>query len=533
MPVMSADQIGACTAEQQDVICSGLVKLWQDWFTESPTKAEALVRWVGEALDTAAQLEGEIRRRDGQWIPPDAPWPLSRYEGTRRQPKPRITFREHLPQEIVVWFKARGGSYRVSGGDPMDWQKKTAKPKVIGESLPEWFTSDDPVYDLPLVDRRALIDWILALTGQLPVDIEPRFETPGGGMTSRRDIAELLWTICQFDQAIDAFRDSAEFGPQYTAALFRSKSVDDMPTEVRRTFQEAQRRARGAMSSATNGRVADFDLYSRIKRRVKGGAEILEEVAKGTRVAAQVRIPEALPAPMMRVADPAAEAEAEAELEVAEQAREKSRFAQNPKRRDSWAMKIVRQFFGEEAAKDEALKLVAKCGDVPLSGFRDLFRVQGETFVHTPEFKRAFAEQFGAHSECVARRIARQLWEIKQGRATPKEAVTKPQHMVTLVEVMRTFKVPCTEAQAYELKQLVHWLDKPEGIYQEYAKVRTAAGSERDELSEAQLQERELAEEYQEAIEGAMRAEVFGTGFESNPQRVLLPTPIHLMLAAL
>jgi hypothetical protein len=204
MPVMSAMQIGACTPELQDVICTGLVKLWQGWFSESPTKSEALVRWLGEALDTAAQLEGEVRRRDGQWVPPDAPWPLTHYEGSRRQPKPRLTFREHLPQEIVAWFKARGGSYRVSSGDPTTWQKKTAKPKVIGESPPDWFTEDDPVYSLPLVERRSLIDWILALSGQLPVDIEPRFESPGGGMSSRRDIAELLLAICQFDQTIDA-----------------------------------------------------------------------------------------------------------------------------------------------------------------------------------------------------------------------------------------------------------------------------------------------------------------------------------------
>jgi integrase len=533
MPVMSAMQIGSCTPDKQDVICTGLVKLWQQWFAESPTKSEALVRWLGEALDTAAQLEGEVLRRSGQWVPPDSPWPLTRFEGDRSQPSPRLTFREHLPQEIVAWFKARAGSYRVSGGTPTSWQKKTARPKVIGEQPPEWFTDDDPVYTLPLVERRAMIDWLLALSGHLPVDIEPRFESPGGGMSSRRDIAELLLAICQFDQTIDALRDSAEFGPQYTASLFQKKTVDEMPVAVRRTFQEVQRRGREAMSAATNGRVPDFDLYGLIKSRVKGGKEILEEAKTRKRLATKARLPEGITAPM-RIEQPVVETEAEAEYEAAEEARApKRRLVENPKRRDIWAMNLVGHFFGEAAAQDDALKLVAKCGDVPLRGFRDLFRVQGETIAHAPEFKRMFAEQFGAHSECVARRIARQLWEIKQGRAKPKEAVTKPQHMVTLVEVMRTFKVPCTDAQAFELRQLVPWMDKPEGIYQEYAKVRTAAGSERDELSEVELQERELAEEYQEAIEGAMRAEVFGREYERNPREVPLPTPVHLMLSLL
>lgn len=537
MPVMSSMQVGPCSPDDQNMICSGLVKLWKKWFQDSPTKSEALVRWLGEALDTAAQLENETQRRGGQWIPPDAPWPLSKHEGRRRQPKPRLTFREHLPQEVVAWFEARAGSYRVSTGDPASWQRKTEKPKVIGELPPDWFTESDPIYDLPLVERRALIDWILALSGQMPIDTEPRFETPWGGMASRRDIAEVLAAICQFDQTIDALRDSAEFGPQFTASLFQKDSVDDMPFSVRRTFQESQRAAREAMSSATYGRVPDFDLYGLIKKRVKGGAEILEEAKATPRVATKARLPETVQVPPSRVVEPSeeeAEAEAEAlEEEASQKKRQRQRFAPNPKRRDTWAMGIVRKFFGPEAAKDDALKLVAKCGDVPLFSFRDLFRVRGETIVHEPDFKRRFAEQFGAHSECVARRIARQLWEIKQGRATPKEAVTKPQHMVTLVEIMRTFKVPCSEAQAYELRQMVPWLERPEGIYEEHAKVRMASGSERDELSEAELQERELAEEYQEAIEGAMRAEVFGKKYEQNPKEVVLPTPIHLMMSLL
>jgi hypothetical protein len=438
-----------------------------------------------------------------------------------------------LSQEVVAWFRARAHSYRVTSGTPEDWEKKTSKPKVIGEMPPDWYGEDDPVRSLPLVDRRELIDWILALSGQMPIDIEPRFEMPSGGMTSRRDIARVLVAICQFDKSVDAFRDSEEFGPQFTASLFQKKSVDELPVNVRLTFQELQRRARTAVAEATNGRVSDFDLFTLIKRRVKGGKEILEEASGKPRAVTPMRLAEDLPMPLVpsRVESTEAEAEAAAEAETEISKPRVLRFEQNPKRRDSWAMRLVKKLFGEEAAKDEALKLVAKCGNVPLVGFSDLFRVSGETIVHTPEFKRAFAEQFGSHSECVARRIARHMWEIKQGRATPKEAVTKPQHMVTLVEVMRTFKVPCSDAQTMELRHLVPWLDRPEGIYQEYAKVRTSSGAERDELSEAELQERELADEYQEAIEGAMRVEMFGRGYESNPAQLLLPTPIHLTLA--
>lgn len=489
MPVLSPEQIGSCGPQTQSEICAGLAELWRDWFDESPTKAEALVRWVGEALDTSAQFEAERLRRDGRWVDPQAPWPETRFEGTRRKPKPRMVFRQHLPNEVIAWFKARAGSYRVSSGDPTTWQKKTEQPKVIGDPLPEWYEQDDPVRDLPMQERRMLLDWILALSGQMPMDSDKRFQRPDGGLSSRRDIAELLWAVCQFDQTIDGLRDSAEFGPQYTASLFRKKSVDEMPMAARPPLQKAQRQAQQAMWNATDGRVSDFDLYNLIKRRVRGGAAVLEE---------------------------------------AKQKREQ--LTPNAGRRDAWAMRLVRKFFGAEAASDMALKVVAKCGDVPLAGFEDLFRVRGETIVHTPEFKRAFAEQFGAHSECVARRIARKLWEIKQGRDTPKEAVQKPQHMVTLVEVMRTFKVPCSDTQAFELRQLVPWLDEPEGIYEQFAKVHTGAGPQRRELSEAEEQERQIASQYQEAIERALRMETFGEGYESNPS-MNLPTPVHLAFA--
>lgn len=477
MPVMSPDQVGACTADEQDTICAGLVKLWQRWFEKSPTKAESLVRWLGEALDTSAQLESEIRRRSGSWVPATAAWDATPFSGSRHQPAPRSVFREHLAEEVVAWFEARAGAYQVSVGDPTTWQKKTAKPKAVGEMPPAWFSDSDPIWSLPADERRALLDWILTLSGQLPVDTEGRFVAEGGGYrASRADIAQLLWALCQFDQAIDAFRESAEFGPQYTASLFRNENVDDLPVAVRATFQEAQRHARYAMSSATGGRIADFDAWGIIRGRVKGRKQA---PARGRR---------------------------------------------------RWVMDLVAQHFGSDAASDPALALVARCGNVPLVAFRDLFRVSGDTIVHTPEFKRAFAEQFGSHSECVARRIVRQLWEIRQGRAAPKEAVDKPQHMVTLVEVMRTFKVPCSDTQEHELAQLVPWLDKPEGIYQEYAKARTAAGEVRAELSEAEEQERQLAEEYEEAIAGALRAEQFGT-YEMNPHELALPTPVHLMLA--
>ena len=488
MPVMSPDQIGMCTPAEQEAICAELVKLWKRWFDESPTKAESLVRWLGEALDTAAQMEGEVRRRDAVWVPPLAPWLETRFQGTRRAPQPRMVFRQHLDEEVVAWFKARAGQYRVSSGDPTTWRKKTAKPKVIGDMAPEWFFDDDPIEALGESERSELLDWLMALTDQPLRDRAGRFAAESGVFkASRVDVGEFVRALCMFDRQIDVLRDTRkreqrDFGRSATPGPFwRYLTVDEFPVSVRRDFQTLQSEARQAVLRGTGGRVTDFDAFNAIKRRVKGREEEGES---------------------------------------------KSRH------RAPWYLSLVRKYFGRQAAQDEAIKLIARCGNVPLAEFRELFRVRGNTIEHDPSYKRAFAETFRVHSECVARRIARQMWEIKQGRATPKEAVTKPQHMVTLVEVMRTFKVPCTERQEQELRRLVPFSDQPEGVYQHWAKVRTAAGAERDELSEAELQERELTEQFEEQIMGQLRAEQFGE-FEPNPRRARMPTPVHLMMALL
>lgn len=482
MPVMSAAQVGNCTPEEESSVCAGLLKLWQEWFAESPTKAEALVQWIGEALDVAAQMEGEVARRDGSWVPADAPWPETRFQGTRRQPDPRTIFREHVDQEVVAWFKARAGSYRTSPGNPEGWRKKSEQPKVVGATAPSWYQDDDPIRSLPIEERRALLDWILALTGQMPVDTDRRFKTPDGSAASRAAVARFVNAMCQLDKTIAALRDEAKRqkseGRKGAYFSLSPETVDKVPAQFRVYLQRGNEEVRAAMSEATGSRVIDFDGYQAIRARVRG----------------------------KRAGD------------------EKRQMLHR------YYLGLVSKHFGPEAAKDPAIALVAKCGDVPLNGFKQLFRVRGETIMHEESFMRAFAREFGSHSECVARRIARQLWEIKQGRDTPKEAVTKPQHMVTLVEVMRLFKVPCSKAQAAELRGLRRWTDEPDAIYAEFAKVKMRSGAAKDALTEAEEQEAALADKFESSIKAAFVADVMGE-YNENPRRLALPSPVQLSFA--
>lgn len=488
MPVMSPEQVGNCEPGNEDAVCAGVVDLWRSWMDKSPTKAEALVRWIAVALDAAAQLNVEVLARGAKWVAPKAPWGETKHGGTWRKPAPMMVFREHLPQQIVAWFKTRGGEYRVSPGDPETFTEVDVS-KAVGEAAPDWFDDDDPVADLPREERSELLDWMLALTGNIPQGIKPQFAVEGVTKSARKDIADWINAMCTFDQAIDSLRASARFGEGKVASLWSKKSVEDFPEEVRRDFITHQREAQQAMTRATNARITDFDAFSLIKKRVKRRKGVV-----------------------------ATEAERKGKGE----------------HRQSWYMRQVCTHFGADAANDAALKLVAACGKVPLAKFKDLFRVRRNTITHTDDFIRAFARTFGVHSECIARRIARQMWEIRK-RNPRAQNVTRPLHIVNLVTVMQTFKVPCSPMQEMDLKRMGQFSDEPGEIYRAWDRVHTPPGAARETMTEAQEQEEEMAEEFAEARATEQRIAMFTKnvygGRVHRNARAQMPTPVHLTMA--
>jgi integrase len=534
MPVMSPAQVGACDPATQDAVCSDLVALWRKWAVEKPTKAEALVAWIGEALDLSAQMEAIILSRGGKWVPSDTAWGDTRWLAkpgkTRKEPAPRLVFREHLPQAITAWFEQRGHDFRVSAGDPGTWLAKTARPKVIGAPPPDWFYDEDPIAALPIGERRELTDWLLALTGQLPVDSEPRYGLDAA-VASRADVAAFVNALCQFDGSIDALReDRARYGPSYVAKLWKLKSVDEFPERIRQGFVALQQQARALVSEATLGKVDDFDAFDAIRQRVKKTEADLKKKSRIKKEQpATARFEQTEPTRVV-VEDERSAAEAEIEAIAAEQAAEQTaqsskRYLPNAGKREGSIMRLVSKFFGAAAAKDPAIKLVAKCGKVPLSKFRELFQIKGGTIAHDDAFKAAFARQHGTHSECVARRIARKLWETKK-RSPRSEYVTKPQHMVMLVDIMETFKVPCTRSQEQDLAYVVKYADEPREIYGKWARLRTA--STEQTLTEAEEIQREFAEEFSEQV----GAEEIRAKFRENPSlSPMVPTPVHLTCA--
>ena len=152
--------------------------------------------------------------------------------------------------------------------------------------------------------------------------------------------------------------------------------------------------------------------------------------------------------------------------------------------------------------------------------------------MHTPEYKEMFAEQYRAHSECVARRIARQLWEYKLDREKGgKQYVDRPNMMYTLVRVMQAFKSPCSSAQERELRSLFRAMgieDRPDDLYGEYQRRREALGP--SERTEYEREAEELSEQYAEERQREFAAHVFGAEYKKNAG-ISVPTPVHLMAA--
>jgi hypothetical protein len=480
MPVMSPRQVGSCTTDERDEICQELIKLWHSWAKESITKADALVLWIREALDTAAQMETELLRRGGRWITSEDDWALTRIRGSRRSPEPRLVFREHIEKEVAAWFKRVAWQYRASPGSPEGFDKAARASKVIGEPPPPWF--DQPIRSLPYREREDLLDWISALTGALPQSTSARY-----GRASRRDVAECIQALCEMDGSLDAYRDDKSKGPAFVSRLWKHDKVSDLPVQVRGELGDLQRDARSAFSRATIGKVSDFDAWGAIRSRIRGKRKV-----KGS---------------------------PEAALDI-------------PRQRSQWYLRVIGQVIDKEAAKDPILALVAQCGDVPLRSYKELFRVQGDNIVHPRSYIVSFAKEHGVHSECLARRIARQLWEYR--KANPRgEYVTKPAHMVNLIRVMQAMRVPCNREQQIQLESILGRPESPEGIYAQWMIAKE---------EDADLEEGIGEEAYREAGEGFSQAQARellsgatfsgAGGYESNPRGLLLPSPVTLMIAA-
>lgn len=228
-------------------------------------------------------------------------------------------------------------------------------------------------------------------------------------------------------------------------------------------------------------------------------------------------------------------------LEDAAKARRKSHRHGAREQRQAFYLRLLDGWFGPEAAADPALRLVALCGRVPLADerFADLFRIDWttETIRHTREYARTFAKELGAHSECVARRLARDLWEMhKRDRQTGKERLLhRPDELVEHLDSAMAYKIPCPEALEAELRSALGTFEQLP-VYETWSAARRAQAptSGRSARVGAVDEEfRRLEEEYASAIGGEFAREYIDNPKKFGKVNARLPTAVHLVAACL
>lgn len=362
------------------------------------------------------------------------------------------------------------------------WEYRTAttrKKKVAGETLqaPGYYALEDPIAGLDEGERAELIDWIAALSGQQPTDQRSRFDG-----ASRAEVARFVSQMCLYDTQRDL------------VGQIRAEVREGEASEIEQ--RAAERSAEHAASEVNRTAIMlgarqqePFDIVAEVKERVRR-----------RRGHEKVREP-----------------------------------------RQDFYLRVVARIFGAEAANDDIIRLVALCGHTPLASDKDLFHIDRvrRTITHDPEFARAFASRTGTHSECVARRLARDLWELRKEHLSGKRVrvLERPDELLDAVETMAAFKVPCPSAQEHELARRLGSRE-PMPIYEQWRKsagaMPSAQAAKRREI-EGELAE--FGEQYAEEIGAEFARGIFENRAKPNPMthaaRAAMPGVPQLLAAVL
>jgi hypothetical protein len=463
---------------------------------------------VVKSLNVSALVYKEANGRNAKFVALDAPAEAT--EATSGEKGiDRVVFREHDPARIVNWFNRVAWQYRVSKAGDKDSEKektfkkprKDKKEKDRRESdvldtpidVPSYYSSEDPVRELPPGERNELLDWLSAITGQPIRDDAGRFQG-----ASRVEIANLLSMMHQFGKLSDGRSE----------ARYQEKNLEKA-ADITKLMVTLDENIKDKINQYTRGRTKDFSLKDFRRESIK-----------------------------------------KRKLETEE--RETSRG------RSVVFLKIILDLFGKEAANDLVIRNLAqgplgltvpcsgsskKAGKSPASessaiDLADFFRIRGDTIVHDDNVAREFAAKTGAHSECVARRVARDLWEMKKAKGDSGRSLERQDQVALAICTSSQYKVPCPQRQETELRSRIGYDRdaKPIPVYEAWARVaRTASPAPKEELEE--IRAKQIAEELSEEVPGraAPRRE-----FNENPRdrsykvngavAMVLPSPIQLLM---
>jgi integrase len=493
LPVASTRQIGErCSPDDRSELCSGLVALWNRWMdddSKGPTAAGALALWTAEMIETAGQVEIEVRARAGEWVWPMAPIEETVLGGSKRYPEARSVFREHQDQRILEWFEKVAWQFRTSvsretGVRKGELGKSARVRKVLGGDFkpPDWYALEDPLAALEPSDRADALDLAAALTRGTLVDERARW-----GPVSRKALSDLFQAMVSYDRALENVRTERH----------RVKHGDPD----------------GSIQRSAAVRQASLEQAKKDAARVAVVANTLLQ-SLGVEGANLIKLSEQ---------------------------RVRVRRAEAAKRRPvwKWRLDLVRELFGPEPADDLYVQLASRHADnPPLQDFRSLLDPDWKagTIRQPPEFIREWAREHGTHSECVARRLARHMWELFSASRGEKRPFDKASVLVNYVAAMSAYRVPCPAAQERQLRDLLRWekLDIP--IYEVWRRAfgtRLSAEEERKLLEARWEGEDEDEDTYEPSYFPEEFMQANPSGLDREKARKSTPNPLLLLLLLL
>jgi len=450
LPIIAPSQVGVCSVDEQSDLCAMLSNLWMQWATgdepdRGPTAASALALWVTAALDVSGQVATEGLFRQADWIPFDDDLSVTRAGTLKGQDRKK--FREHQPTAIASWFEDTAWKYKSTGGGGGFSEKKRDKQvggrKKLGRraefnvddssyQIPDYYALPDPILALPLDERNEMLDWVASFTGQKIWDRSPIF-----GQVSRVDVAEFLELVCAFDKAADELRKAMRTAGG--AAKLAAERDDKLIELNKAAVNEAKELVRQKVETISGGRTKDFDIH---KDRTARAATRRGNVLK---------------------------------VEKTTGSEESQVVGADRSGRQQSYLATVATLFGQKAASDAAIIYAARCGKLSTAtdDMKEFFRIDRSygTIVHTKEKKENFAKESWTHSECLARRVARDLWEARKTKKPG--SVTKERlkdFAATIVRMQNTYRIPCPRVYESELRSMLDFTRKDLPIFEVWSK---------------------------------------------------------------
>lgn len=556
MPVYNMAQL----CQPGSKLAADLNDLWASWMVNpevsefgkrGPSAARALVEWLKYGLLISRQVDADLNATNGQWFP---------FEG---EPTGANDLREHRIDMIVRWFQVRAWEFRVS-----TVRESRVATVIDKDNVPEWYADADPLASLSPEDREDLFDWIDVLSDRVPGGTTLRFRRPGTPSDSpmtltRADFWAFLRDLWAFDAQKDELDDEVQMGLTVTVAKREAlKAVDaaaqktlakllsaatPLSTSPKSGVQLRRYREQNDVPKIAIARAlgaSDAAAYDAIEAQGAFGPSMQKLVdaffAARKMERARVGVVETwIDADAGSIPTPSSIRKERSELRREAQQSPEGASQTTLQRAEAYS-KLLEQMFGKDVANDPILKLFrpTRQRDTSLAYTNDSFgkffnfdRKLG-TIVHDPEYRTEFARKTGTHSECVARRVARHLWDV---RAKRQYYESHAKELTDKIDGWAYFRVPCSVDQESELLQR---LGNKASFAEEHRKMCERAG-----ITTRSVWEDEFGEffrsEYEESMLLSSATPVRGSeSFTPNATIVeyvrnaatMIPSPVHLVL---